>query len=112
MAHRPLLAIVDDDEALLLSLANLIRSLGFRVERFPSAEAFLSSPERHRTDCLIVDVRMPGMDGPGLVRELAGGRRRISFIFMSAYTDAATLADVSQLGAAGFLQKPCQEADL
>jgi FixJ family two-component response regulator len=112
MARLPLLSIVDDDESLLLSLANLIRSLGFRVEGFSSAEAFLSSAQRNDTDCVIVDARMPGMDGLSLARELTGFQRRVPFIFISAYADQGAHDDALRLGAVAFLTKPCREADL
>jgi len=112
MARPPLLSIIDDDEPLLLSLANLIRSLGFRVEGFASAEAFLDWPQRHQADCVIVDARMPGMGGLGLARKLAGDRSRIPFIFISAYADATVRDEASRLGAIAFLAKPCRDADL
>ena len=113
MAHPPLVSIVDDDEAFLASLGNLIRSRGFRVASFASAAAFLRSAARHRTACVIVDVRMPGMDGRALARLLAGERRRIPLIFTSAYGIHDTQDDEARgLGATGFLPKPCRERDL
>ena len=63
MPRVPLISIVDDDDALRNSLDDLIRSIGFRTQGFPSAEAFLSSNQVHDTACLILDVRMPGMNG-------------------------------------------------
>jgi Response regulator receiver domain len=73
-AKRPLISIVDDDGALRSSLEDLIRSVGFRVQVFSSAEAFLRSNQVQTTDCLILDVRMPGMTGPGLQRDLRSKR--------------------------------------
>jgi FixJ family two-component response regulator len=112
MARLPLLSIVEDDESHLLSLTNLIRSLGFRVEGFSSAEAFLNSPERDDADCVIIDVRMPGMGGLGLAHELIGSERSVPFIFISAHADPNTHEAASKLGAIAFLTKPCREADL
>jgi CheY-like chemotaxis protein len=112
MARLPLLSIVDDDEALLASLANLLRSLGFRADVFSSADAFLHSSQRHQTDCVIVDARMPGMDGLSLVRALAGTPRRVPFIFISAYADQDAHDEALRLGAIAFLTKPCREAEL
>ena len=63
MPSVPLIAIVDDDDSLRNSLENLIRSFGFRAQAFPSAEAFLSWRQARDTACLILDVRMPGMNG-------------------------------------------------
>ena len=69
----PLIAIVDDDDALRNSLDNLLRSVGFRVQGFSSAEAFLHANQAHETACLILDVRLPGMNGLELQRQLGGG---------------------------------------
>ena len=74
MSAAPLISIVDDDDSLRNSLNNLIRSVGFRVQGFSSAEAFLKSNQLHDTACLILDVRMPGMSGLDLQRQLAGGQ--------------------------------------
>ena len=63
MSGAPVIAIVDDDDALRNSLDDLIRSIGFRALGFPSAEAFLSSNQARDTACLILEVRMPGMSG-------------------------------------------------
>ena len=63
MSRVQLISIVDDDDALRNSLDDLIRSIGFRTQGFPSADAFWSSNQVHDTACLILDVRMPGMNG-------------------------------------------------
>ena len=81
----PLISIVDDDEALRSSLEDLIRSAGFRVQGFSSAEAFLRSNQVQTTDCLILDVRMPGMTGPGLQRDLRSESADLPIIFITAY---------------------------
>ena len=112
MARLPLLAIVDDDEPVVRSLANLIRSLGFRVEGFLSADAFLESAQRHDVDCVIVDARMPGSDGLSLVRALSAAPRRIPFILISAYVDQSAHDEALRLGATAFLTKPCRESYL
>jgi CheY-like chemotaxis protein len=70
MSRVPLIAIVDDDDALRNSLDNLLRSVGFRVQGFSSAEAFLHANQAPETACLILDVRMAGMNGLELQRQL------------------------------------------
>ena len=70
MSGVPFISIVDDDDPLRNSLNNLIRSFGFGVQGFPSAEAFLNSNQPGDTACLILDVRMPGMSGLDLQRQL------------------------------------------
>jgi FixJ family two-component response regulator len=70
MPSIPLIAIVDDDDALRNSLDNLIRSVGFGAQGFSSAEAFLRSKHVHETACLILDIRMAGMNGLTLQRQI------------------------------------------
>jgi FixJ family two-component response regulator len=70
MIKSPLISIVDDDESVRESLRSLIRSVGFEAELFGSAEAFLMSDQLSNTNCLILDLRMPGMSGLALQRQL------------------------------------------
>ena len=78
MAESPLIAIVDDEEAICDALTSLLRSVGWRAEAFTSAEAFLQSGQVHTTACLLLDVRLPGRSGLELVagagREQRGGQ--------------------------------------
>ena len=67
----PLISVVDDDQSVRESLARLIRSVGFSVKVFESAEEFLSGSDGRQADCLILDIRMPGMNGFELQRELS-----------------------------------------
>jgi FixJ family two-component response regulator len=87
MPSIPLIAIVDDDDALRNSLDNLLRSVGFRAHGFPSAEAFLRSNQAHETACLILDVRMPGMNGLELQRQMAAVNWQIPIIFITSHAD-------------------------
>jgi len=108
----PLISIVDDDEPLRSSLENLIRSVGFRVQGFSSAEAFLRSNQVQTTDCLILDVRMPGMSGPRLQRDLRSESADLPIIFITAYQNPDVRAQVLEAGAVAFLYKPFYEEDL
>ena len=89
MSAAPFISIVDDDDSLRNSLNNLIRSVGFRAQGFPSAEAFLNSSELHDTACLILDVRMPLLLGT----EFAAGVKKedpaAKIILISAFADDA-----------------------
>ena len=111
-AKRALISIVDDDEALRTSLEDLIRSVGFRVQGFPSAEAFLRSNQVQTTDCLILDVRMPGMTGPGLQRDLRSESADLPIIFITAYENSDVRDQVLEAGAVALLYKPFYEEDL
>jgi len=112
MPSVPLMAIVDDDDALRNSLDNLLRSVGFRVQRFASAEAFLQAEHAPETACLLLDVRLPGMNGLELQRQLGGTHGRIPIIFITAYADDAMRTQALAAGAVAVLSKPCREEDL
>jgi len=106
------MAIVDDDDALRNSLDNLIRSVGFRAQGFSSAEAFLTSNQPRDTACLILDVRMPGMNGLALQRQMVVANWQIPIIFITAHADDEARARALDAGAVAFFYKPCREDDL
>ena len=112
MPNVPLIAIVDDDDALRNSLDNLLRSVGFGVQGFSSAEAFLQANHAHETACLILDVRMTGMSGLELQQQLGAANGHIPIIFVTAYADDDVRARALAAGAVAFLSKPCREDDL
>jgi len=104
--------IVDDDESVREALQSLLKSMGLRAEGFVSAEDFLHSAPLPDTTCLILDVRMPGMGGLELQRQLAADERRIPIIFITAHGDEDTRARALQAGAVDFLAKPFSEEAL
>jgi FixJ family two-component response regulator len=112
MPGIPLISIVDDDDALRSSLDNLIRSVGLRAQGFASAEAFLGSNHLHETRCLILDVRMRGMSGPELQRQMAVTDSQIPIIFITAHEDDAQRTQALEAGAVAFLHKPFYEEEL
>jgi len=112
MSRVPLISIVDDDDSLRNSLDNLIRSFGFRAQGFSSAEAFLSSNQARGTACLILDVRMPGMNGLDLQRQMGVANWRIPIIFITSHADDDARAQALEAGAVDFLYKPFREEDL
>ena len=112
MPGIPLISIIDDDDALRSSLENLIRSVGLRAQGFSSAEAFLSSNQVHETRCLVLDVRMPGMSGPELQRQMAVANSHIPIIFITAHADDAQRTQALEAGAVAFLHKPFYDEDL
>jgi FixJ family two-component response regulator len=112
MPGVPLISIVDDDDFFRNSLDNLIRSFGFRVQGFSSAEAFLNSDQVRDTACLILDVRMPGMSGLELQRQIAAANWRIPIIFVTSYADGDEQAQAREAGAVDYLYKPFREEDL
>jgi FixJ family two-component response regulator len=108
----PHISIIDDDDALRNSLENLIRSVGWRAQGFSSAEAFLSSNQVHKTGCLILDVRMPGMSGLELQRQLVLADSHTPIIFITAHEDDDRRRQALEAGAVAFLRKPFYEEEL
>ena len=105
-SDRPMISVVDDDESLRRSLSNLLRSVGFGVETFASAEEFLRSAQRENTGCLVLDLRMTGMSGLDLLRHLAVRDSRIRVVILTAHGDEETRRRSLQAGAVAFLDKP------
>jgi FixJ family two-component response regulator len=110
---RQLLSVVvDDDESVRESLPDLLKEFGFAARAFSSAKEFLSSGCVDETNCLILDVAMPGMSGPELYQELKRRGKEIPVIFITGQRDEALRARMLKQGAAGFLFKPFSDADL
>jgi len=106
VSEKPLVCVVDDDSLIRDSTVRLIRSFGFRVEAFPSAEGFGNSGYLEETACLILDVRMPGMDGLELQHRLSETGKRIPIVFITAHADEEQERRAIEAGAVGFLYKP------
>jgi FixJ family two-component response regulator len=109
---HPLVCVVDDDESVRESLPDLLRAFGYKVEAFASAEAFLASGATSRTQCLILDVAMPGMTGPELHRELSRRGQDLPTIFITAVRDEMTRQRLIERGAVDCLFKPFSDAAL
>ena len=105
-SDRPVISVVDDDESLRRSLSNLLRSVGFGVETFASAEEFLRSAQPENTGCLVLDLQMTGMSGLDLLRQLAVRDSRIRVVILTAHGDEETRRRSLQAGAVAFLDKP------
>jgi FixJ family two-component response regulator len=112
MANLPLISVVDDYDSIRESLRGLIRSVGFAVNVFASAEEFLNSDHVHNTDCLILDVRMPGMNGLDLQRQLAATQYQIPVVFITAHGDEEARQRALNGGAVDYLLKPFSEEAL
>jgi FixJ family two-component response regulator len=112
VAKLPVISIVDDDESVREALQGLMRSVGFSVNGFASAEEFLNSDRLRNTDCLILDVRLPGMNGLELQRQLANSHSEIPIIFITSYEDDEVRARALNTGAVDYLLKPFNDEDL
>jgi FixJ family two-component response regulator len=103
---EPVVAVVDDDESIRMALASLLRSVGFVVLLFSSAEELLHRQNLSSIRCLILDWRMPGMDGLQLQRNLSANGWRIPTIFLTAHQSEEGRAQALTGGAIAFLHKP------
>jgi len=112
VATPHLIAIVDDDKSFREAMARLMRSLGHSVASFDSAERFLLSDRTSEAECLICDIRMPGMSGIELQKQLIAEHRRLPIIFVTAHPTEAAREGAVAAGAVAFLSKPCNEDEL
>ena len=108
----PLVAIIDDDASVRQSTRRLIRSFGYRAEAFGSGEEFLSSASAAESACLVLDVRMPGMDGLEVQRRLAERDARIPIVFLTGQASDDEERRARSAGALAFLRKPVGKATL
>lgn len=87
MADRPFIVVVDDDASVCKALQRLLQTDQMEAETHSSAESFLLCLERRQPDCLVLDIRMPGITGPELHRRLLGMGRSIPVVFITAHAE-------------------------
>ncbi len=104
--------VVDDDESLRRSLANLVRSVGLRVEAFGSAQEFLRGQHPDVPSCLVLDVRLPGLSGLDLQKRMAEADSEIPIIFITGHGDIPMTVQAMKAGAVEFLTKPFRDQAL
>jgi FixJ family two-component response regulator len=107
-----LIGVVEDDEALRLSLVDLMRSVNYRATPFTSAEALLRSKNLLKFNCIIADVHMPGMGGLNLVRELRAREIMTPVIIVTALSDKHLNDEAESVGAFCLLRKPFKTSSL
>jgi FixJ family two-component response regulator len=111
-ASRPLVAVVDDDLSMREFLPHLLREFGFDAEAYESPQEFLRSASVERTDCLLLDIAMPGMSGLDLQDVLSHRKRAIPIVFITGEPDLGVRARVLAAGAVECLFKPFPESAL
>ena len=104
--------VVDDDPSIRDALTSLIRSVGLRVETFESAREFLTRQPPDAPGCLVLDVRLPGLSGLDLQRELAAAEISLPIIFITGHGDIPMTVQAMKAGAVEFLTKPFRDQDL
>jgi FixJ family two-component response regulator len=109
---EPVVFVVDDDASVRESLSSLFRSIGLRVELFASAQAFLKHQRPNAPACLVLDIRLPGLSGLELQRELGAQGKAIPIIFITGHGDIPMSVRAMKQGAVEFLTKPFRDQDL
>ena len=104
--------VVDDDAAMRRSLESLLRSVGLRVELFPSPQEFLRCTPPNSPACLLLDVRLPGLSGLDLQRQMPAANLDIPIVFITAHGDIPMTVQAMKGGAVEFLTKPFRDQDL
>jgi len=112
MTSGPTVFVVDDDTRVREGLGRLISSVGLQVEMFPSAQAFLRARRPDAAGCLVLDVRLPGLSGLDLQRELAETDTPLPIIFLTGHGDIPMSVRAMKAGAVEFLTKPFREQEL
>jgi FixJ family two-component response regulator len=106
MSEAPLIVIVDDDSSIRNAVQDLLKASGFSTASFEDAESFLGSAHRASTACLIADVRMPGMSGLELHKELVASGHDIPTVIITAHPEDLTKARARDTGITCYLIKP------
>ena len=109
---RPVIAIVDDDPSVREGLHTLIRSAGWIVETFASAQEFLARPRAKSPSCLILDLQLPDLSGLDLQKRMAAMNLEIPIVFLTGHGDIPASVRAMKAGAVEFLTKPVDEQDL
>ena len=110
--HNKVICVVDDDPSICKALSRLIKSAGFKVKTYGSAQEFLYDDHTESSDLLVLDVHMPGMNGLDLQIHLAALDYGIPIVFITAHEDSIAKTKAMVSGAVAFFQKPIDEKDL
>jgi two-component system response regulator FixJ len=108
----PIVFVIDDQQAVRHALGEMLQVFGYSVETFESADLFLQGPAEPRTGCIVADVRMPGMDGIELVRELSRRNIALPVVLISGHADVPMAVAAIKAGAEDFIEKPVDDAQL
>jgi FixJ family two-component response regulator len=109
---EPTVFIIDDDPAVRQALLTLVRAMRLQAEAYESAQRFLDAVDSSRPGCVLLDVRVPGISGLGLLEQFSREEAPLPAIVMSPYSDVPTVVRAMRAGALNFLEKPCREQQL
>ena len=108
----PFIAVIDDDESMCQALSRLLRTAGYVVRPYFSAEAFLDDPERHGVRFVVADIQLRGMSGFDLQRKLHQEIPALPFAFITAHDEPATRAQAQASGCVAYFRKPFPGSEL
>ncbi len=111
-AEAPRVYIVEDDEAVRESLQLMLESVGYQTRAYSNANAFLDAYHNDMAGCLVLDIRMPGMNGMELQRKLNERNSMLPIVFVTGHGDVPMAVEAMQQGALDFVQKPYREQEL
>ena len=112
MREEAVVYVVDDDPAVVRLLAALVEAIGLHVEAYQSAEEFLEAYQASGPGCLVLDVRVPGMSGMELQRQLTAAGNTLPIVFVTGHADVRMAVEAMERGAFGFLEKPFRPQEL
>ena len=108
----PTIFVIDDHAAVRAALGEMLKVFGYTVKTYESADRFLQALDQHHPGCIIADVKMPGTDGIGLVRELAQRNVALPVVLISGHADVPMAVAAIKSGAEDFIEKPVDDAQL
>lgn len=112
MPAPPMISIIDDDVSVRTATDNLLKSLGYSIFSFESAEEFLQSKRLDETSCVIADINMPGINGVELLLRVRAQGNHVPFIFITAFPEEAIFRKATSVGAVCLLTKPFEQNNL
>ena len=112
MIAQPVVYVVDDDPAIIRLLVELVDAMGLNVQAYRSAEEFLEAYKASGPGCLVLDVRVPGISGMELQKQLAAAGSTLPIIFITGHADVRMAVEAMERGAFGFLEKPFRPQEL
>src|ERR1700720_1871712 len=107
-----LIAVVDDEELIRRAVVRLLRAAGYTANSFASGHAFLQSWRIERPDCVVLDLKMPGLSGIEVQRALDEAGARLPVVIITAHDEPGARAECMRLGAAAYLRKPLNASTL
>lgn len=108
----PTIFVIDDQASVRHALGEMLGVFGFNVETYESADGFVLTIDGRRPGCIVADVRMPGMDGIALVRELKQRKIKLPVVLISGHADVPMAVEAIKAGAEDFIEKPVDDAKL